>query len=49
VKIKLARWYVALAVRVPGHNDPLCVGFGLDRYRDKARDVALMLAAELAS
>ena len=49
MKIKLARWYVAFAVRVPGHPLPACVGFGLHRYQDRAREAAVALAEELAS
>lgn len=47
MKIKFARWYVALAVRVPGKGNPLCVGFGFDRYRAQARAAALLLATDL--
>lgn len=49
MKIKLARWYVVLAVRVPGRNDPLCVGLGLPGYESKARDAAMTLAADLVT
>ena len=49
MKLKLARWYVALAVRVPGHSLPACIGFGLSRYQARAREAAMALAAELAS
>ena len=49
MKLKIARWYVALAVRVPGHPLPACVGFGLNRYQARAREAAMALAEELAS
>lgn len=47
IRFAIRRWYVALAVRVPGHDTPACVGFGLPRYEHEARRAAMDLAAAL--
>lgn len=49
IQIRVRRWYVALAFRVPGHAQPACVGFGLDGYEDEARDTALALASGMVA
>jgi hypothetical protein len=47
MKIKLGRWYIALAVYVPGHQQPACAGFGLRGSEERARSVAIALATSL--
>jgi hypothetical protein len=49
IKLAIRRWYIALAVRLPGHATPACIGFGLPRYEREARRVAIDLAEEIAS
>lgn len=45
MKIKLARWYIAIAVRIPGYSQPACIGLGLDGYEEQARESAVALAS----
>ena len=47
MKLRVSRWYIALAIRVPGFPMPLCIGAGLDVYAERARRVAVDLAADL--
>lgn len=49
IQIRVRRWYVALAVRLPGHAQPACMGFGLDAYEGEARDEAIRLASGMVS
>jgi hypothetical protein len=49
IQIRVRRWYVALAFRVPGHAQPACLGFGLDGYESEARDAAIALASGMVA
>jgi hypothetical protein len=48
-QIRVCRWYIAIAMRVPGHAQPACIGFGLDGYESDARDAAVGLAASMVA
>ncbi len=44
IRIRIRRWYIVLAVRLPGASQPACVGLGLDGYENAARSEATRLA-----
>lgn len=47
IRFAIRRWYVVLVVKLPGMSEPACIGFGLPRDEQTARDTAVAFAQEI--